>query len=143
MPNAPATPRRTLLRFRIAGAGEPVFKARRRIGDVARSIGFSPDEVDAILLAFSEALTNAIRHGGGVKRYVHVKAVGEPDGLVLEVADHGRGFRPDRVTLPPPTSMSEGGRGLYLMKALMDEVQWHDSEEGTLVRMMKRLGGRQ
>jgi serine/threonine-protein kinase RsbW len=129
---------RPLLSFQIRSLGEPIYKARARVGDLARRLGFGDDDVDAIQLAFSEALTNALRHGCPTSRNcVHVKAGTEDSCLVLEVADHGHGFHPGEIRLPPLDADDEGGRGLYLMQAFMDDVQWFDSPKGTTVRLCK------
>lgn len=127
-----------LLRMRIPCAGEPVFKARRRVAGLARRLGFCPDSVDGILLAFSEALANALRYGNTtVRKCVRVRAWVESSRLVMEVSDHGRGFVPSNVHLPPSDCWCEGGRGLFLMEAFMDDVQWRATPTGTVVRMSK------
>lgn len=130
-----------LMRMRVAGAGEPVFKARARLSDLVHRLGFPEDARDAILLAFSEALSNAILYGSApLRKSVRVLARMENSRLVLEVSDHGSGFRPEKIELPDPRNMEEGGRGLFLMRALMDDVQWHDTPHGTTVRMVKCCG---
>lgn len=127
-----------LLRMRIPCAGEPVFKARRRMASLARRLGFCPDAVDGILLAFSEALANALRYGNAtLRKCVRVRVWVENSRLVMEIADHGEGFEPRDVHLPPADCWCEGGRGLYLMEVLMDDVQWHATPSGTTVRMSK------
>jgi serine/threonine-protein kinase RsbW len=129
-------PVKNLLRMRIPCTGEPVFKARKRMGDLARRLGFHGEKVDSILLAFSEAVTNALVYGNAtVRKCVRVRAWVENSRLVVEVSDHGKGFSPGPVHLPPASCMCEGGRGLYLMRVLMDDVQWHATPEGTTVRM--------
>ena len=103
-------------------------------------MGFCGEAVDEILLAFSEALANAIIHGCRDNRArVYVKAVQQDSNFILEIADHGRGFRPASVDLPPSESLQEGGRGLFLMRAFMDDVQWLASPDGTIVRLTRRF----
>ncbi len=140
MPNSPdISSHKSLLRMRIRGVGEPVFKARSRLAAAARRLAISGEDLDSVLLAFSEAVTNALIHGrSNSRKCVHVD-VGTEDGrLIIEVRDHGRGFHPKSVELPPPDCMCEGGRGLYLMRVLMDEVEWLPGPSGTTVRMTKR-----
>lgn len=129
---------RNLLRMRIPCAGEPVFKARARLAKAVRRLGFRGETVDGILLAFTEAVTNAVIHGSAPGCRCVRTLVGVENGrLVIEVIDHGRGFHPDAVELPPLDCMCEGGRGLFLMRALMDEVEWNPTSSGTVVRMVK------
>ena len=129
---------RNLLRMRIPCAGEPVFKARARLAKAARGLGFRGETLDGILLAFTEAVTNAVIHGSAPScRCVRAHVGLENGRLIIDVIDHGRGFHPDAVELPPLDCMCEGGRGLFLMRALMDDVEWTPTASGTTVRMTK------
>ena len=94
-------------------------------------------EVD-IETALREALANAVVHGNreNPSKSVYVECCGYTDGEVsITVRDEGPGF--DSNTVPDPTTperrLFEHGRGIYLMKALMDEV-WFE-ESGTIVQM--------
>lgn len=97
-----------------------------------------PDEIQHnVLLALSECVTNAIRHGCGECRSSKVKlecriADGE---ITFTVRDRGRGFAPELV--PDPTHPSflhrPGGRGVYLLKALSSESVIESSSDGTSV----------
>ena len=96
-------------------------------------------EVD-IEVALREALLNAVIHGNHEDPYKHVlvKLRCGPDGEVsIMIQDEGAGF--DSGSLPDPTApehrMSTHGRGIYLMRALMDEVSFE--ERGTIVHMRK------
>lgn len=128
---------RPLLRMRIATIGEPVYRARARVMALGRRLGFRGEALDGIVLAFSEAVSNALVHGKSRGHCVHVAAVMEGNRLVLDVIDHGPGFQPSNLDLPAPHDMSEGGRGLFLMRTFMDDVQWLGSPAGTTVRMCK------
>ena len=94
-----------------------------------------------IELALREALVNAIVHGnqGDSHKRVYVKCRCTEDGEVsMTIEDEGRGFESD--TVPDPTSpdhlLLTHGRGIYLMKTLMDEV--HFEQGGSVVHMRKR-----
>ena len=92
---------------------------------------------DEIESALSEALANAVIHGNhenSVKQ-VHVTCRCSMDGeVVITLRDEGAGF--DKDAVPDPTAPQRRhlshGRGLYLMKALMDEVSFE--ENGTVVK---------
>jgi serine/threonine-protein kinase RsbW len=97
---------------------------------------------DEIEIAIREALANAVIHGNheNPEKHVYVSCRCSMDGEVLiTVRDEGEGF--DSRAVPDPTvpqrRLLPDGRGLYLMKALMDEVLFE--ENGTLVRMRKRM----
>ena len=103
------------------------------------------DDVIAVELAVREALANAIRHGcrGDVTQYVRCRVTYEAtDEVVLVVRDPGAGFDP--AVVPDPldagNTLNPGGRGIFLMRGLMDHVSFVDG--GREVRMRKRKGSR-
>jgi serine/threonine-protein kinase RsbW len=92
-------------------------------------------------VALSEAISNAILRGNreDTSKHVHVRAAVDRDGLVVEVEDEGAGFDLDHYD-PDPTTPDqldrEDGRGLFLMRRLMDRVERvHGSSTGTIVRL--------
>jgi serine/threonine-protein kinase RsbW len=91
-------------------------------------------------IALREALINAVVHGnhGDPRKHVHVDCRCEPDEISILVRDEGQGFDVDRVPDPtaPENIQCTHGRGIYLMRAYMDEVRFE--EGGRAVRMRKR-----
>ena len=90
-------------------------------------------------VALTEALANAILRGNreNPEKHVRVSARLDVNRLVMEVADEGEGFDLDECTLDPTTDEridSEDGRGLYLMRRLMDSVE-RFSDRGNVVRL--------
>jgi len=97
-------------------------------------------EID-IETAVREAVVNAMVHGNGENpsKRVHVECRCYTDREVsITIRDEGAGF--DTSAVPDPTTpesrLSEHGRGIYLMKALMDDVCLDES--GTVVQMRKK-----
>jgi len=101
-----------------------------------------PDGESEVEIALREALANAIIHGNHENpgKHVHVRFRCNPDEVSIAVKDEGRGF--DINEMPDPTAPenigSVHGRGIYLMKAFMDEVRFE--EGGVVVHMRKRAG---
>jgi len=101
-----------------------------------------PDESNAeIDLALREALVNAIVHGNqnDPRKRVYVDCRCTRDGEVsITVEDEGNGFRSDAVSDPtlPENRLRTHGRGIYLIRTLMDEV--HFEKGGSVVHMRKR-----
>jgi serine/threonine-protein kinase RsbW len=98
-----------------------------------------------IELSLREALVNAIVHGNqeDPHKHVHVRCRCTADGEVsVTVEDEGNGFEPDAV--PDPTSLDNrlrtDGRGIYLIRTLMDEVCFEHG--GSVVRMRKNPTGK-
>ncbi|MHB8839927.1 MAG: ATP-binding protein [Gemmatimonadaceae bacterium] len=93
-----------------------------------------------IPVALTEALSNAILRGNGedASKSVRVRVVVDAHALVVEVEDDGLGFDLEACTLDPTTNENlgrEDGRGLFLMRRLMDEVEQFRGS-GNVVRMV-------
>jgi serine/threonine-protein kinase RsbW len=91
-------------------------------------------------VALTEALSNAILRGNGDDpgKQVHVRAEVDMERLVVEVGDEGPGFDFAANVIDPTTPDNldrEDGRGLFLMRKLMDTVERVDLAHGSLVRM--------
>ncbi len=92
-----------------------------------------------IRLCLEEALINAVKYGNKMEASLPVEVKVEilPDKLSFEVKDQGKGF--DYQSLPDPTSgdnlEKSSGRGIYLIKKLMDEVKFFDG--GSRIMMVK------
>lgn len=86
----------------------------------------------------TEALANAVLYGNGSDpdKHVRVEVSLTADRVVLDVVDEGGGFDP--ASVPDPTLPANldraGGRGLFLIRELMDEVQYND--RGNAVRLV-------
>ena len=92
-----------------------------------------------VRVALAEAISNAILRGNGDAAHKHVKirAVVRDDAIVFDIVDEGPGFdlsapRPDPTA--PENLEHEDGRGLFLMKQLMDNVE-RFQKDGNVVRL--------
>jgi serine/threonine-protein kinase RsbW len=107
-----------------------------------RQCGCVPDSETDVEIAVREALANAIIHGNheNPRKHVHVRCCFKRDEVSIVVKDQGRGFDFNRLADPtaPENSRSVHGRGIYLMKAFMDEV--HFEGGGVVVHMRKSAG---
>lgn len=101
-------------------------------------------------VALTEALSNAILRGNGEdsRKQVCVRVKLRSDALIVEVEDEGPGFDLDACTADPtrPENLErEDGRGLFLMRALVDRVENFRARGGTrgnVVRLTLRRPGR-
>ncbi len=107
-----------------------------------RGCGCVPEGLSDVEIALREALANAIIHGNreDPRKHVHVTCRCEPDEVSITVKDEGQGFEINKVADPtaPENIGFVHGRGIYLMKAFMDEVRFE--EGGVVVHMRKRAG---
>ncbi|WP_329250044.1 ATP-binding protein [Actinoallomurus sp. NBC_01490] len=110
---------------------------RRILGDTLRGLGVSEACVADILVAISEACTNVVQHADATSRYEVIAGI---DGgeCVLKIVDRGQGFTGETEKSVPPDS--ESGRGITIMKALVDDVSFDSRpDSGTVVYLQKRL----
>jgi serine/threonine-protein kinase RsbW len=104
-------------------------------------MAFGPRQVMLnVPVALTEALSNAILRGNGDRpdRHVHIRAQVDRQQLVVEVGDEGGGFDLDAAQIDPTTPenlLREDGRGLFLMRKLMDRVERYAADDRNVVRL--------
>ena len=134
------------VRFAIGSRLELLALVHAVIEGLAREQGLDEETTMALQVAVIEAGTNAIQHGNV---FAENKAVTfdfqmRAGGIEVQVEDFGEGFDPKRVADPtdPSALLSPHGRGLFLMRSLMDEVTFDvRPDHGTRVRLRKALPG--
>lgn len=108
--------------------------------------GLDPDASYWPVLAVREAVMNAVMHGNKERpdSEVTVDFRLGPERIEVSVQDQGEGFDPETLgdPLAAENLLSEGGRGVYLIRQLMDEVSFSFPEGGgTRIEMVKNLDG--
>ncbi len=111
---------------------------RRLAAQALRAFGVHDEDLDDVQLAISEACANVIDHAGETDTY-DVKVELAADRCAITVVDQGGGF--DATSVPErPGDDSEMGRGLALMRALVDNVAFrNEPQAGAVVHMVKAL----
>lgn len=109
--------------------------------------GVQEEAADEISMAVIEAATNAVVHGNKCSRSRKMRASFEKKlcEIVISVSDEGCGFDPDSVPSPVDGAnlLKESGRGIYIMKQVMDSVQFEAAKGGgTKVRLAKQIAER-
>lgn len=92
-------------------------------------------------LVVTEAVTNAIQYGlkSDIGEKIRILLSYENKDLCVRVYDHGQGFDLQSVPLPDEAIVSERGRGLFFIRALMDTVEYRKTECGNVLEMKKKL----
>jgi serine/threonine-protein kinase RsbW len=92
-------------------------------------------------LVLTEALVNAIRyaHGSDPDQIVHIFINISEDELLVKVFDHGKGFDISNIPLPDFEKPDNRGRGIYIIKCLMDSVSYHKLDKFNVLEMTKKL----
>ena len=124
------------LTFRVDADG--LSEARGRLGELLAPLPLTDDQAFDMTLAVGEALGNAVDHtcGSGVL----VTVASYPDRVFAEVTDCGKGYEaPCDEELPAVGPLAERGRGVRLMRLLVDSVsiERKSAGEGTVVRLVK------
>ena len=112
---------------------------RRVLKASMQVLGVRADLIGDLELALTEAVTNVLDHADGHEEY-EVSAGIDDERCVIEVTDRGRGFQGEHHGLAEAEQSAESGRGIQLMRALVDKVQFAPtSADGTVVRLEKAL----
>src|SRR5687768_11158532 len=129
---------RRITRMRMPSSRSAVAPMIERVLHAVRDAGLTQEQQDNLAVAVAEALSNAALHGNKLapRRVVRVSVEVKPrGGAVVEVTDSGKGF--DSATVSDPTDparvLMPGGRGVFLMKRLVDELEYNAA--GNTVRM--------
>jgi PAS domain S-box-containing protein len=105
---------------------------RRTLGRWLDAAGASSEESSDIRMAAHEAACNSMEHAYGFEAGTFVLDARRNDGEVSIVVSDNGGWREPRK--------SDRGRGLELMRALMDDVELEAGDSGTTVRMVRKIG---
>jgi serine/threonine-protein kinase RsbW len=106
------------------------------VSSMAKLMGFSQDRIDNLKTAVAEACINAMEHGNKLDSSIPVGVIlsMNPGELEIKVLDDGNG-----MTTPPPNpdidrkmsgDQDPRGMGMFLIRALVDEVEWVPNTEG-------------
>ena len=98
-----------------------------------------------VSLVLDEALSNIIRHGGiaGTDHQIRVRFALDGDAFLIELEDNGKPFDPLEAPVPDlPARLDQrqpGGLGVFLVRTLMDEIQYESCAGRNLLRIRKAI----
>jgi serine/threonine-protein kinase RsbW len=122
---------------------ESVSEVEAAADQLAAEAGLDEDERFHVTMAVHEAAINAVLHGNDYNPKLHIEVSMENTGkqLVFVIADEGKGFDPDHLPDPSaPENLLRGtGRGIFLIRSLMDEVHFRQLHPGTEMTLVKNL----
>ena len=129
--------------IRVPGRFKHLLELRQFVGEAAEKAGLDSRGVYAVKLATDEACTNIIEHGygGEGKGVIECTCETSAAGLTVIIRDWGQAFDPKSVPdLDPTLALEEvgsRGAGLFLIKNLMDEVDFVFSKAGNVLTLVK------
>jgi serine/threonine-protein kinase RsbW len=115
---------------------------------IGRMAGLDEDSLHWVSVAVRESVVNAIKHGNKNDESKRVVVeftpmpLDDPEELVIRVEDEGEGFDPEEVADPlaPENILKSSGRGIFLIRSFMDDVQLRRGDvRGMQVRMVKKV----
>lgn len=108
---------------------------------LADRLNFTDEEKDSLAISITEIVSNGIVHGNksDQMKKVYIDYELSPKTITITVQDEGLGFEIEKIENPlkPQNILKESGRGIYIVRALLDQVEFEKNETGTLVRMVK------
>ncbi len=122
---------------------ESVSEVEAAADKLASEAGLDEDTRFHVTMAVREAAVNAVLHGNDYDPAKKISATFENNGtsLIITIADEGIGLDPDSLPDPlaPENLMRGTGRGIFLIRSLMDEVHFRQLHPGTELTLIKHL----
>jgi serine/threonine-protein kinase RsbW len=138
--NAPGRGRRS---FRLSSTMDSVEEVEAAADQLATEAGLDEEQRFHVAMAVREAAVNAVLHGNEYDpaRQIEVSLENTGADLIITIADEGRGFDPGKI--PDPLAQENilrgTGRGIFLIRSLMDEVHFRQLHPGTELTLVKHL----
>jgi len=127
-------------KHRYASRYTSVTQARRDVVAFTALCGLHEHDIADVALAVGEACNNAAEHGHVNGGFFTLRCTCSAGRLTVDVLDEGKGFllagKGERMD---PESRGVRGLGIFLMRALMDDVSYEMAGHGTRVRLIKKI----
>lgn len=119
-----------------------VHKVEKITEKIAKYMQFSEEEQDSLAISVTEIVGNAVVHGNKRDKSKKVTVVFKykNDTITVSIQDEGKGFNESDIANPlePENLLKESGRGIFIVRALMDQVDFIRTKKGTTVRLIKK-----
>ncbi|HET8714296.1 MAG TPA: ATP-binding protein [Holophagaceae bacterium] len=112
-----------------------------------KHLNFSQEDGEQLWLAIQEGIANAMRHGNALDKGKSVRVSFTPlaDRFEIRIQDQGKGVVLEQIPDPnlPENLLKPGGRGVFFMKQVMDDVRMEQTPEGATLILVKARGKRE
>ncbi len=133
-------------RISFGSAPKNIVKVEKFLKKVNHEVHLDEIQMHKLMVSLTEAVNNAIVHGNRSDQKKKVVVVCEilPGWLLFLVNDEGAGFSAEKIKNPlsKRNMMKESGRGIFLMRTLMDKVEFELMKKGMQVRLWLDIGKR-
>jgi len=120
-----------------------IHRVEENLEKFFRKSGLEETDIENIGIAATEMVNNAIHHGNrdDRKKKVYIKFIKLAHQIEIVIRDDGGGFDPNSIADPldPENLFKESGRGIFIVKSLMDDVKFKFNQNGTEVTLIKYL----
>ena len=127
--------------FQLPSTLNSVAEIERAAETMARHLGLDEDTASNVAMVTREAAINACKHGNqfAADKWVRATLDRTAATLTICIADEGEGLDPEQLPDPldPANLLQSSGRGVFLMRAIMDEVHFRKLEPGSQVTLIK------
>jgi serine/threonine-protein kinase RsbW len=126
---------------------ENIFKSERNsvnliepiLNSLKDTLNMKDENFYNIMIAVTEGVNNAINHGNKLNpdKTVEFSVKADTNKLFVRISDQGTGFNPNNIAdcLEPENLLKSSGRGVFIIRELMDEVRIESSSDGTIINM--------
>jgi serine/threonine-protein kinase RsbW len=116
-----------------------IGRIEKFLAKVDKHVRLNEIQMHKVIVSLTEAVNNALIHGNKMNPVKKVTVISEilPGWLLFIVNDQGHGFKPEKVANPlkEENLLRESGRGIFLMRTLMDRVEFERIKGGYQVRL--------
>ena len=138
------TSKQLVFRLTLPSTPKSIGRVETFLNKINRSQHLDEIQFHKVMVSLTEAVNNAIVHGNhsNMAKKVHITCEVLPGWLLFMVNDQGRGFKPELVGNPlkKENLLLESGRGIFLMRTLMDKVEFDGNRMGMQVRLWLDMG---
>ena len=131
--------KQTIYRLTLRSTPKGIKRVETFLAKISKAVGLDEIQMHKLMVSLTEAVNNAIVHGNRSVADKRVSVLCEvvPGWLLFQITDQGKGFRPNHVRNPlkDENLYRENGRGIFLMRTLMDKVEFEHVSEGMQVRL--------
>lgn len=128
----------------VSASTEYLSKVRNFVARHARDFGFENQDIEDIRLAVDEAFTNVVKHAyqNDSTQKVNIRIGSNRNEFWISITDYGKSFDLSKYKEPDIVESihhhKRGGVGVYLIKKLMDKVEYHSSGSANEIVMKKK-----
>lgn len=131
------------IRMTLASKPQSISRVEGFISKIGSCVHLDEIQTHKLMVSLTEAVNNAILHGNksDAKKKVSIVCLCLPNELVITISDQGTGFKLSAVKNPldDENLLRTSGRGIFLMRTLMDKVEYEMGKNGATVTLILEL----